>query len=94
MAVATPTILPVPIVAASEVAKAANWLTSPVEPLSLVKESLIAFISFLWGNFNLKVRKICVPNNSTTIGQPQRAPAICDTIELIESEVIIVWFLS
>jgi hypothetical protein len=35
-------MLPVPMVAASEVASAENWLTSPVESLSLVKESFIA----------------------------------------------------
>ena len=32
---------------ASDVASAANWLTSPSEPLSLVTDSLIAVKSFL-----------------------------------------------
>ena len=35
IAVATPMILPVPIVAANAVARAANWLTSPFDFLSL-----------------------------------------------------------
>ena len=42
MAVATPTMLPVPMVAAKAVAKAPNWLTSPCSVLSLVTESLMA----------------------------------------------------
>ena len=41
-AVPTPTIFPVPIVAAREVTKAPNWLTSPSASLSLLTESLIA----------------------------------------------------
>ena len=42
MAVATPTMLPVPMVAARAVARAPNWLTSPCSVLSLVTESLMA----------------------------------------------------
>lgn len=41
-AVATPMMLPVPIVAASDVARAANWLTSPDESLSLLKDMRMA----------------------------------------------------
>ena len=41
-AVATPTIFPVPIVAASAVVKAPNWLISPLPSLSLRKEIFIA----------------------------------------------------
>ena len=37
-AVATPMMLPVPMVAANEVARAANWLTSPLESLSFFTE--------------------------------------------------------
>jgi hypothetical protein len=43
-AVATPTMLPVPMVAASAVVSAANGLTSPAAPGSLVTDSLIAVI--------------------------------------------------
>src|SRR5574344_204092 len=45
-AVATPTILPVPIVAAREVARAPNWLTSPCESLSFVTDILMALNIF------------------------------------------------
>ena len=41
-AVATPMMLPVPIVAANEVANAPNWLTSPVASLSFLTDSRIA----------------------------------------------------
>ena len=47
MAVATPMMLPVPIVAAREVARAPNWLTSPDALSSFVKESFIALNIFL-----------------------------------------------
>lgn len=42
IAVATPMMLPVPIVAANDVARAANWLTSPDVSLSLFTLSFIA----------------------------------------------------
>ncbi|OQC35073.1 MAG: hypothetical protein BWX66_01712 [Deltaproteobacteria bacterium ADurb.Bin058] len=41
-AVATPTMLPVPIVAAKAVVRAANGLTSPLPPSSRVTDSLMA----------------------------------------------------
>ena len=41
-AVATPTMLPVPMVAASAVAKAPNCDTSPVDPLSLLIDKRMA----------------------------------------------------
>ena len=41
-AVATPMMLPVPMVAASDVARAANWLTSPSESLSFFTERRMA----------------------------------------------------
>ena len=46
IAVATPIILPVPIVAAKDVANAPNWLTSPVESGSFVTDSFIALKIF------------------------------------------------
>ena len=55
-AVATPTMLPVPMVAASEVASAPNWLTSPGEPSSFWMLRRMALKMRRWGNFNLTVR--------------------------------------
>ena len=55
-AVATPTILPVPMVAASAVASAPNWLTSPSAWLSLLTESLMPVKSLRWGMRRRKVR--------------------------------------
>ena len=45
-AVATPTMLPVPIVAARAVARAPNWLMSPAPESSLVTDSLIALKTY------------------------------------------------
>ena len=47
IAVPTPMMLPVPMVEASAVVRAWNWLTSPGASGSLVKESLMAVPSFL-----------------------------------------------
>ena len=55
-AVATPTILPVPIVAAKAVAKAPNCDTSPVESLSLLMDKRMAVKSLRCGTPSLKVR--------------------------------------
>ena len=79
-AVATPMMLPVPIVAANDVANAPNWLTSPVASLSLFTDSRIAVKIFLCGNFSLNVRKICVPNNRIIIGHPQTTPLMSSAI--------------
>ena len=69
-AVATPMMLPVPMVAASEVARAANWLTSPVESLSFDTDNLMAVNILRCGTRSLKVRKMWVPSNSIIMGQP------------------------
>ena len=71
-AVATPTILPVPIVAASAVANAPNWLTSPFASGSFFTDNRMAVSNLRWGMRSRKVRNTCVPNNSTIIGNPQR----------------------
>ena len=87
IAVATPTILPVPIVAARAVASAAKGLTSPFCPSSFVTESLMAVKSLRCGIFNLKVMKRCVPRRIITIGHPQSNPLILfktASIELFE----------
>ena len=85
MAVATPIILPVPIVAASAVINAEKGDTSPV-PLFLVLASLLntlcnAYPRFLHGrNLNRTVRKIPVPTSSTNITGPHTKESIAPTI--------------
>ena len=58
MAVATPMMLPVPMVAARAVARAPNCDTSPVASLSLFTESLMALNIFRCGKRKRMVRKI------------------------------------
>jgi hypothetical protein len=58
------------MVAAKDVANAPNWLTSPVEPSSFFTDNRMAVPILRWGNFNLNVRKICVPNKRIIMGQP------------------------
>ena len=74
MAVATPTMLPVPMVAASAVASEPNCDTSPVASGSLLTDSLMAFQICRWGNLSLKVRNTCVPSNRMIIGHPHSSP--------------------
>ena len=71
-AVATPTMFPVPMVAAKAVAKAPNWLTSPSAPGSFFTDRRMPVNNFLWGMRRRNVRNTCVPNNSTIMGQPHR----------------------
>ena len=71
IAVPTPMIFPVPIVDASAVVSAPNWLTSPSAPSSLDTESGIPFvIVFLWIKPVRIVRNRCVPSRSRIIAQP------------------------
>ena len=85
MAVATPTIFPVPMVAASAVVSAENGDTSP-SPLvvclaSLLNVLLSAYPKFLQGlNFSLIVRNIPVPTSSTNITGPQTKSSTLDTM--------------
>ena len=71
-AVATPMMLPVPIVAARAVASAPNCDTSPTESLSFFTESFTALNIHLCGNRKRMVRKIWVPNSIIIMGHPQR----------------------
>ena len=71
-AVATPTMFPVPMVAASAVASAPNWDTSPVDPLSRLMDNLMAVNNLRWGMPKRKVRKMCVPSNNIIMGHPHR----------------------
>ena len=71
-AVATPMMLPVPMVAASAVASAPNCDTSPREPLSAVTDNLMALNRCHCGKRSTTVRYTWVPMSRITIGQPQR----------------------
>ena len=72
MAVATPMMLPVPMVAAKAVAKAPNWDTSPAAPLSRRTERRMAVKMRRCGKRNTTVRYKCVPKSITIMGTPQR----------------------
>ena len=79
-AVATPIMLPVPIVAANAVASAPNCDTSPDEPLSRITESFMAVNILRCGKRRRMVRKMCVPRSMIIIGNPQRKELIPDII--------------
>ena len=70
MAVATPTIDPVPMVAARAVAKAPKCEISPSAPASEVNESLMAFGSLRWMKPVLTVRNRWLPSRSAIIAGP------------------------
>ena len=76
MAVATPTMLPVPMVAASAVVSAPNWLISPSASLSFCKDILMAVGSLRWMTRVRNVRKMCEPNSRIIMGGPQTAPSM------------------
>ena len=76
MAVPTPTMLPVPMVADRAVHKAPNWLMSPGASGSLVTDSLMAVGSFRWMNPVRKVKKMWLPSSSTSIGGPHTKPSM------------------
>ena len=80
-AVATPTMLPVPTVAARAVHKALKLLTSPSPSLSAVKISFNAIGNFMtWIKPNLMVSRIPVPRTKPIRGKPH-------TYELIAFKV-------
>ena len=70
-AVETPTILPVPMVAASAVASAPNCEMSPLAPSSALADIRMARNVCRWMNRRRNVRNKCVPNSSTIMGAPQ-----------------------
>ena len=70
MAVATPTMEPVPMVAASAVASAPKWLMSPLPSGALDSDSLMAIGSLRWMNPVLKVKNRCDPSRSAIIAGP------------------------
>ena len=71
-AVATPMMLPVPMVAAKAVASAPNWLTSPLAAVSDLTDSRMAVSSLRCGTRNRMVRNRWVPSRMMTMGQPHR----------------------
>ena len=87
IAVATPTIFPVPIVAASAVVSAENGDTSP-SPRFLVRASLLSVLLSAYPRFlhvrNLvrNVRKMPVPTNRISITGPQTKSSIVEIILL------------
>ena len=88
MAVATPMILPVPMVAANAVASEANCDTSPVAPGSRFTESLMAVKIFRCGNFSRMVKNRCVPRSIIIIGHPHNAELISENNWLIASIIL------
>ena len=72
MAVDTPMMFPVPMVAASAVASAPNWLTSPSLPLSGVTLSRIALKVCRCTKCSRTVKNTWVPNSITSMGTPHK----------------------
>ena len=72
MAVATPMMLPVPMVAARAVAKAPNCDTSPVACLSRFTDNAMALKILRCGKRRRMVRKMWVPKRRTIMGHPHR----------------------
>ena len=73
MAVPTPMIFPVPMVEARAVTRAPNWLTSPSESGSGVKDSRMAVPIFFWMPPVMTVIRRWVPKSRTIMGHPQIA---------------------
>ena len=74
IAVATPTMFPVPMVAASAVQSDLNEVTSPSPSFVAVKMRASAIGSFvIWSTFKRTVSKSPVPMSRTSIGSPQMA---------------------
>ncbi len=78
-AVATPTMLPVPMVAASAVISAPKWLMSPSPSRRRWNERRMARGRYVWIRRSRTVRKRCVPNSSTSRGGPQTQSLIVDS---------------
>lgn len=92
MAVPTPTMLPVPMVADSAVHKAPNWLMSPGASGSFVTDSLMAVGSLRWMKPVRKVKKMCDPSSSTSIGGPPNEGV--DAVDDVNDHVHVAVLLS
>ena len=84
IAVATPTIEPVPMVAASAVASAPKGEISP-SPSVFFSDILMACGIFRWMNRVRNVRKMCDPKRRTIIAGPQTKASICSRISITHS---------
>ena len=75
--VPTPTMLPVPMVAASAVVSAPNCVMSPsaLDGSSFVTDSLMPVPIFLWMNPVRIVMKMCVPSSSRIMIGPHTNPS-------------------
>ena len=78
-AVPTPTILPVPMVEASAVVSAWNWLTSPGESGSFVSDRRMPVNVLRWIKPVRTVMNRCVPSSRTIMGSPQIQLSTADT---------------
>ena len=72
IAVATPMIFPVPMVAARATIRAPNWLTSPPDFLSELNDIFIAVNVFRCTKPVRKVRNKCVPKSKIIMGKPHK----------------------
>ena len=93
MAVATPMMFPVPIVAASAVASDANCDTSPVAPGSRFTDSLMAVKILRCGHLSLMVKNRWVPSNSIIIGHPHSAELMSAKSSFIKSILSVFMFV-
>ena len=88
MAVPTPTMLPVPMVADSAVVSAPNWLMSPGASGSLVTDSLMAVGILRWMKRVRKVRNRWDPNSMMIIGGPHTKASMLLMALMITSIVV------
>ena len=91
-AVATPTMLPVPIVAASAVARAPNWLTSPLAASSFLTDSRMPVRSLRCGTQRRMVRNRWVPSRRIIMGQSHSHPLTSEKKSLIASILLFLCF--
>ena len=91
MAVPTPTMLPVPMVADNAVHSAPNWLMSPGASGSLVTDSLMAVGSLRWMKPVRKVRKMCELTAARASATPNEG---VDAVDNVNNHVHVAVLLS
>lgn len=92
IAVATPTMLPVPMVADSAVHKAPNWLMSPGASGSFVTDSLMAVGSLRWMKPVRKVKKDVRPQQQHEHRRPPNEGV--DAVDDVNDHVHVAVLLS
>ena len=85
MAVPTPTMLPVPMVADSAVVSAPNWLMSPGASGSFVTDSLIAVGSLRWMNRCETSGTGAIPAKARSSADPTRSVDVADELDDIHA---------